>query len=81
MKDDNPLDKHLKVVQMTEHLRSAVCEVADVMDLARLITESVFEEKATPELTLAVFDRLASRLQMQSSLYVAPQVQGRKDDV
>ena len=80
MKEDNPLDKHLKIAQMPQHVRSAVCEVADVLDLARLVTESVFEEEATPALALAVFDRLVSRLQVQSSLYVAPQTQGRNDD-
>jgi hypothetical protein len=74
MKVENPLDKHLAVNKaMPGHLHSAICDVADTLDLAWLATQSVFEDKATPELAIAVFDRLVSRLQVQWSLKDSPQ--------
>jgi len=76
VKVENPLDKHLAInKRMPEGLRSAITEVVDHLDLAWMATQSVFEDKATPELALAVFDRLASRLQVQSSLRDAPHEQ------
>lgn len=76
MKVDNPLDKHLEInKQMPSVVRNAVTEVADLLDLAWMTTQSVFEDRATPELALGVFDRLVSRLQMHSSLFEAPQEQ------
>ena len=76
MKTDNPLDKHLAMHnRMPEGLRPAVCDVADVLDLAWLTAQSVFEDKATPELAVMVFDRLVSRLQLHWSLNVDPHEQ------
>lgn len=77
MKIENPLDKHLAInTRMPQHLRSAVCDVADLLDLAWITTQSVFEEQATPELAVAVFDRLVSRVHGQWSLDSLPQAQG-----
>ena len=74
MKAENPLDKHLAINKRMPHgLRDAVTEVADLLDLAWLATQSVFEERATPELALGVYDRLLS--QWQSSLRTALQEQ------
>ncbi len=73
MKVENPLDKHLSVNKnMPSNLRLAICDVADTLDLAWMTTQSVFEDKATPELAIAVFDRLVSRLQVQWSLKDSP---------
>lgn len=61
MKADNPLDRHLEVnTRMPHGLRGAAIEVADLLDLAWLTTQSVFEDKASPEIALGVFDRLVS---------------------
>lgn len=69
MKIENPLDKHLAINrQMPDDLRDAVTTLADRLDLAWMAAQSVFEDKATPELALAVYDRLLSELQVQRSL-------------
>lgn len=69
MKEGSPLDQHLALHQkLPGNLRPAVCDVSDVLDLAWLTTQSVFEDKATPEMAVAVFDRLVSRLQEHWSL-------------
>lgn len=76
MKVDNPLDRHLAInKQIPEGLRDAVTEVADHLDLAWMTAQSVFEERATPELALAVFDRISARLQVHESLRSAPHEQ------
>ena len=77
MKTDNPLDAYLATVQaeMPSALRSAVADVSEVLDLSWVIAQSVFEDKATPELAFAVFDRLVERLQVHWCLYSAPQEQ------
>lgn len=68
MKDTNPLDKHLAIAKYPNHITDAVVFVADTMDIAWLAAQSVFEDKATPELAVAIFDRIAARIQTQSSL-------------
>lgn len=61
MKADNPLDRHLKVnKRMPEGLRDAAIDVADLLDLAWMTTQSVFEDRASPEIALGVYDRLVS---------------------
>ena len=76
MKADNPLDRHLKVNNgIDSALRNAVTQVVDVLDLAWMATQSVFEERATPELALLVYDRLVVEQQRQSSLSAAEHVQ------
>ena len=63
MKSENPLDLHLARNPRLPHgLRDAVVGVADTLDIAWLATQAVFEDKATPELALAVFDRIQSRI-------------------
>lgn len=80
MKIDNPLDKFLASHQkMPDGLRAAVCDVVDVLDLAWLATQSVYEDKATPEVGVLVFDRLISRLQTHWSLKIDPQEQDWKE--
>lgn len=63
MKSKNPLDLHLEHNKKIPHkVREAVVDVADTLDIAWLATQAVFEDKATPELALAVFDRIQSRI-------------------
>lgn len=76
MKVDNPLDKHLDLhKRLPPGLRDAVTDVADVLDLAWLATQAVFEERATPEQAVVVFERLLDRWQVQSSFSSAPHEQ------
>ena len=76
MKIDNPLDKHLDANnKLPGDLRPPICDVADTLDLAWMATQAVFEDRATTELAVMVFDRLISRLQRQWSLDEAPQAQ------
>jgi hypothetical protein len=44
---------------------AAAVYVRDTMNLAKLAAESVFKDKATPELALAIYDRIdAERLRL-----------------
>ncbi len=56
MKQDNPLDCHLKTngTLIPEPVREAATFTADTLHIAWLAAQSVFEDKATPELALAV---------------------------
>ncbi|WP_277054622.1 hypothetical protein [Pseudoalteromonas marina] len=64
MKADNPFDKHLEAVksQMPTHLKNVAIDLVDQMDLAKKITDTVFEGASTPELTIQVYDRLIKEL-------------------
>ncbi|MGS0535334.1 hypothetical protein [Pseudoalteromonas sp. SaAl2] len=64
MKADNPFDKHIAVAQskMPEHLKNVAIDLVDQMDLAKKITDTVFEDASTPELTIQVYDRLIKEL-------------------
>lgn len=73
MKIDNPLDKHLKINRYPSYINDPVVWVADTMDIAWIAAQAVFEDKATPEIAVAIFDRIVSRMQAQSSLSDAPQ--------
>lgn len=60
---DNPLDKHLRLhPRMPEAYRAASTDLAAELNLARLIAETTFKDATTPELTLAVYDRLSAKL-------------------
>ena len=73
MKADNPLDKHLTINRYPSHINDPAVFVADTLDIAWIAAQSVFEDKATPEVAIAIFDRIVSRMQVQSSFSDAPQ--------
>lgn len=76
MKIENPLDKHLEInKRMLPGLREATTDVAAVLHLAWLTTQSVFEDRASPELAIPVFEALLERWQRHESLLMAPQEQ------
>lgn len=78
---ENPLDFHLeKNKRMPHGLRDSVTTVADVLDLSWLAAQSVFKERATPEIALQIYDRLFSVWQQHPSFDLAPQWQGEKED-
>jgi hypothetical protein len=64
MKANNPLDEHLKVSQgkIPEDILNATIYVNDTLYIAWLSAQSIFEDKATPEIALAIYDRLLQRL-------------------
>lgn len=64
MNTDNPLDKHIELYssRIPTELRDAATETADQMELAGLIAKTVFKDDATPELSVAMYDRMIARL-------------------
>jgi hypothetical protein len=60
MKINNPLDAHLQANEerIPEDILGAVVDVNDTLNIAWLSAQAVFEEKATPELALAIYDRI-----------------------
>lgn len=76
MKDVNPFDTTLKLARYPREVHDAAVFVTDTLDLCWAAAQAVFEDKATPEAALAIFDRVNSRMQAQSSLISAPQVHG-----
>lgn len=73
MKEKNPFDLKLKCVKYPTAIHDAAVYVTDTLDLCWAAAQAVFEDKATPESALAIFDRMKSRIQEQSSLSDAPQ--------
>lgn len=77
MKIDNPLDRHLEFNRsMPEDVRLAAIHVSATLDVAWLAAQSVFEDRATPDLALAIYDRMTSWIQAQPSLLELLQRQG-----
>lgn len=72
MKSDNPLDKHLKINKFPNHITDPVVFVSGTLDIAWIAAQSIFEDKATPDVALAIFDRVVARMQEQSSFSTAP---------
>lgn len=59
----NPFDQHLEVnKRIPADVRDASRLVTDTMDLAWKAAQAVFEDAATPEIALAIYDRIVSRL-------------------
>lgn len=79
MKAENPFDKHMAINKgMPREVREAAVFVTDTLDVAWLAAQAVFEERASPEVALAIFDRFVSRIQAQASLSPVPHEQGVK---
>jgi len=63
MKTDNPFDCALDAQKgIPENVREQVVWVTDTLDLCWASAKSVFEKQATPELALAIFDRVVARI-------------------
>lgn len=65
---DNPFDKHLEINKFSADVRESAVFVTDTLNIAWLSAQSVFEDTATPEIAIAIYDRIAARIQAQSSL-------------
>jgi hypothetical protein len=59
-----PFDQKLEIWKghIPEDVVDAAVFVNDTLELSWASAQSVFGEKATPEIALAIFDRLAARL-------------------
>ncbi len=64
MKTDNPFDKKLDVwgARAPADVRDAAVFVTDTLELCWASARSVFEDKATPEAALAIYDRVCARM-------------------
>ncbi|HEY1755617.1 MAG TPA: hypothetical protein VGG72_09500 [Bryobacteraceae bacterium] len=64
MKTDNPFDRKIEIWKnrIPTELSGAAIFVTDTLDLCKAAAEAVFEEKATPEITLAIYDRIMLRM-------------------
>ncbi|MDA8092316.1 MAG: hypothetical protein M0T84_00120 [Betaproteobacteria bacterium] len=78
MKDNNPLDLHLEInkLNIPADVRDATIFVSDTLLIAWKSAQSIFGERASPEVALAIFDRIETRMHSQSSFSIAPQVHG-----
>ena len=73
MKSKNPFDEKINLmnkrpdqVEGLAFVRDAAIYVTDTVDLAWASALSVFEERATPELALQIYDRInAERLRLE----------------
>ena len=74
MKTDNPFDRHLEANKgIPSDVRDAAVFVTDTLDVCWMSAQALFEHKASPEVALAIFDRVVVRMQEQSSLSTAAQ--------
>jgi hypothetical protein len=64
VKADNPFDKKLEIWKnrVPDSVRDASVFVTDTLDLSWASAQSIFEDKATPELALAIYDRVVERM-------------------
>lgn len=62
MKAKNPFDIRLESPGTPPDVRVAAIFVTDTLDLCWASAQAVFEDKATPELALAIYDRLRIRI-------------------
>jgi hypothetical protein len=59
MRTDNPFDRKLELRKgKAESITTSAILVNDTLELCWASAQSVFEEKATPEHALAIFDRV-----------------------
>lgn len=68
MENDNPFDKKLNVWgnNVPADVRDAAVFVTDTLDLCWASAKAVFGDKATPELALAIYDRISERIDLLS---------------
>jgi hypothetical protein len=64
MKMENPFDQKLEIWkhQIPRDVTDAAIFVTDTLDVCWASAQSVFEERATPDIALAIYDRLVKRM-------------------
>ena len=65
----NPFDQKLKLwkQQIPRDVTDAAIFVTDTLDVCWASAQSVFEERATPDIALAIYDRLVKRMAESAS--------------
>ena len=65
MNTDNPFDKKLEVwgARTPDGVRDAAVFVTDTLELCWAAARAIFEDKATPEAALAIYDRVRARIE------------------
>jgi len=65
MKPDNPFEKSLEEWKhrIPANVRDVAIYVTDTLDLCWAAAQAVFEDKATPEIALAIYDRMTDHAQ------------------
>lgn len=60
MKTENPFDRHLSVGsgQIPQHILDAAVHTTDKLHIAWISAQIIFKDKATPDVALAIYDRL-----------------------
>ncbi|MGA8597919.1 MAG: hypothetical protein WB676_24655 [Bryobacteraceae bacterium] len=64
MKMHNPFDKKLEAWKdrIPTEIRDAAVFVTDMLELCVASAQSVFDDKATPELALGIYDRIVAQM-------------------
>ena len=67
MKTDNPLDKKLELWasrgRTPAKVHDAVVFASDTLELSWAAAQAIFEDRATPEAALAIYDRVRARIE------------------
>ena len=68
MKTKNPFDQKLRDLgnDVPSHVRSGMIYLADTLDISQAVAKSIFEDDATPEITLAIYDRFIEMVKLRS---------------
>jgi hypothetical protein len=57
MKTNNPFDKKLKITNdIPDEIRGALTQTAGTLELSWDMAQAIFEERATPEIAIAIYD-------------------------
>jgi hypothetical protein len=66
MEIDNPFDRKLETWgdQIPTEVRESALFVTDTLELCWASAQAIFEDRATPELALSIYDRLIERMRV-----------------
>jgi hypothetical protein len=69
MEIDNPFDRKLETWgdQIPHDIREAAIFVTDTLELCWTSAQAVFEDKATPEMALEIYDRVLERMALNEA--------------
>lgn len=66
MKIENAFDTHLKVNEsIPSEIRDAAIDVNDTLNIAWLSAQSIFEDKASPEIAIEIYNLMQERLNLK----------------
>ncbi|RBO82668.1 hypothetical protein [Marinomonas aquiplantarum] len=68
MKIENAFDIHLKVNKsIPSEIRDAAVDVNDTLNIAWLSAQSIFEDKASPEIAIEIYNLMQERLNLKKA--------------